>query len=354
MTTFNPNTNMTWITYRKTFTSICKKQFAYRDEEIEALLSYALYLYQHGLPIIYDQDHLALLVGYQYDLLLRISNYQRAFYRKFTIPKKNGDSRVLYEPLPTLKEIQRWILDNILIKVPIHPAAKAYRAKTSVKDNAKFHRNQMVLLKMDIRNFFDSIREYHVYSLFKNIGYNRQVSTLLTKLCCLGNALPQGAPTSPNISNIVMKTADNQIFSYCRTHNIRYTRYADDMTFSGQFTPHNVYKEVSFIVRGLDLTINDDKVHVIRPNRRQEVTGIVVNQKLQVCRIKRMYLRQQVYYLKRYGIDDIILNLNNMSPESYLNKLIGLAGFIKFVNPKDIQAKKDVAYLKEIRNTLAM
>ena len=344
--------SMEWNQYKEEFNNTAKELFGYSEEQRNKLLAYAYKLYQNKVPIIYTQEHFADIVGYKYELLLRITHAPSQFYRKFKIAKKCGGDREICEPLPSLKEIQRWIVVNIIGTIPTHPVAKAYRFNTSVRDNARFHINQKIVMKLDILDYFGSVKEYLVYRVFREIGYSKSLSVLFTKLCCLNNSLPQGAPTSPALSNIVMRNVDANIFSFARINKIRFTRYADDFTFSGSFPPNAVKRFVSHELEVLGLSINNRKTCVITGNRRQEITGIVVNKKLQVNRTKRMYLRQQVYYIKRYGIQSVAERNGNVSIYSFLNHLIGVAGFIRFINPRDPVIRDTIKYLQGIRESV--
>lgn len=185
------------------------------NEQIEECISYARNLLQNGLPVILDQEHFAHLVGYDYGYILVLGNVQELYYKTFQIPKNNGKPRTIDEPYPSLKEIQTWILDNILTpaaKQFVSPVAKSFIPSKALRDNAKFHKNKKQVVALDIQDFFGSIHLDAVYGAFKNMGYSTSVSTLLTKLCILYNSLPQGAPTSPMLSNIVFKCIDDGIF----------------------------------------------------------------------------------------------------------------------------------------------
>lgn len=250
-------------------------------------MKYAKKLYDKRLPIIFNQEHLCLLLGYKKQYVYSVSNSPADFYRYYKIPKKNGNFRQISEPLPSLKEIQKWILDNILVNVDTSVYAKAYIKKKSIKDNARFHRKQKVLLSLDIKNFFDSISSDKIFDLFWNLGYKEDVVVMLTNLCCLNGSLPQGAPTSPMLSNIVLEDFDNEIGLYTMEQKIRYTRYADDMTFSGDFHPGKIISKVKRQLNDLGLKLNDEKTRTRGRGQRQEVTGIVVNEKMQLPRPER-------------------------------------------------------------------
>ncbi len=334
-----------WKKYSRSFRRSAKIK-GLTSKQIIKLLHYARNLNEKNLPIIYDVTHFSLLVGYDIEYVLGASNNSIKFYRTFYIPKKSTNrKRKIDEPLPSLKEIQKWILINILNNIRVSKFAKAFVSNISLKDNAKFHRNQKLLLTLDIKDFFKSIKFIEVYKVFHKIGYSKGVSVLLSKLCTFYGSLPQGAPTSPYISNLVFHPLDNRIAAFCFERNIRYTRYADDLTFSGDFKPGMIIKFVKYVLKNKKLKLNSDKIRTMYKGQRQEVTGIIVNQKMQVPRKIRRELRQNVYYIKKYDVlshmeRKKIMNIN------YLNHLLGKANFICFINPKDSKAKDEYNYLK--------
>ena len=174
-------------------------------------------------------------------LLYTISNHAEKHYKVFKIPKKNGGYRTIYEPDYTLKIIQENILTNVLNERIISSYAKAYKKGLSLLDNALPHLHQKIVLKLDIKDFFPSIDFLKVYKkVFPRNIYPKAVASLLTNLVTYNNTLPQGAPTSSYISNLVLRSFDIKIGSFCQSKNIAYTRYCDDMTFSGEFNPQEI------------------------------------------------------------------------------------------------------------------
>lgn len=339
---------MNWSEYEAAIRRACREIHGIPPDRTRLLLERARRLYDQELPVILDQKNLAWFLGFDISLVMCIANRPHKYYRCFRIPKRNGGFRELHEPLPTLKEMQRVILDLILARLPVDPAAKAYQPGSSVKGNATYHTGQPLLLKLDVSDFFGSLHEYQVYQVFHNLGYHRQVATLLAKLCCLNGSLPQGAPTSPALSNLILREADRRIFHFCHQANIRYTRYADDLTFSGDFNPGQVIRRVASVIETLGLRLNSDKTRVIRRHRRQEVTGVVVNNGLRASRSRRMYLRQQLHYLGRFGLMDQAA-IQGTKPHLWISHLLGLAGFIRFLDPSDQEAIRAIATLKTLR-----
>ncbi|MEK4701362.1 retron St85 family RNA-directed DNA polymerase [Solibacillus sp. FSL R7-0668] len=342
---------MEWIEYKLKFYHFAN--FNNKDSEyIENCLEYAENLFSKNLPIIYDQKHLSLLVGYQDIYLLKVSNSQSFFYREFKIAKKNKvDFRMISEPLPNLKYIQRWILDEILSKLKPSDYSKAYKVGHSIKDNAKFHRKQKKVLTLDIENYFGSISQKRVFAFFRGQGYSKQVSVMLANLCTLNNGLPQGAPTSPMLSNLITINIDKRIAAFASKNKIRYTRYADDLTFSGDFNEGELITFVKNVLESEGFRINQSKTRVRKQHQRQEVTGIVVNEKMQASKNYRRKFRQEVYYIKKFGLESHLQKIESENQERYLYHLLGMANFILNINPQDSEVRESYDFLKELLNS---
>ncbi len=280
-----------------------------------------------------------------------ISNNKENNYRIFKIRKKNGKYRTIYEPDALLKQIQRNILNNVLSNRHISKYAKAYYKGVSLKDNAIPHINKELILKLDIKDFFESISFIDIYNFcFPIEYYPKSVGMILTYLCTYNDHLTQGAPTSAYISNLVMREFDEILGSWCDLKNISYTRYSDDMTFSGNFDPSEIIIKVRKMLGKLGLELNNKKIHVVHNSNRQSVTGIVVNNKIQVSTNYRKKIRQEVYYLEKYGVDSHLNRSNKkMSKVKYLNNLYGRILFVLQVNPSDEEFKKYKKFVYDIR-----
>lgn len=281
--------------------------------------------------------------------LYSISNRAENNYKVYKIKKHNGKYRTIYSPNILLKSIQRKILNNILNNKEISKYAKAYHKNISLKDNAIPHLNKKLVLKLDIIDFFENIEYPTIYNYcFNEIYFPKSVGHLLTTLCTYESRLPQGAPTSSYISNLIMKDFDNEMGLYCEQKNISYTRYSDDMTFSGDFNPRELISIVRKKLYKLGLKINNKKIHVINNSQQQNVTGIVVNKKIQVSSKYRNRIRQSIYYIKKYGLEDHLNRINYKDKQkNYLNSLYGKIIYIlsidnsnqEFINYKDYISK---------------
>lgn len=271
--------------------------------------------------------------------LYSITNSSHYNYRIYKIKKRNGKFRTIYEPSPLLKSIQKKILLNILDNKTISKYAKAYHKGISLKDNAICHVNKEVVLKLDIKDFFENITFTHIYnSCFPIEYFPKSIGMLLTYLCTYDDHLTQGSPTSSYISNLIMKDFDDELGLWCQNNNISYTRYSDDMTFSGNFNPSEVIIRVRKMLGKLGLELNKDKIHVIKKSAQQNVTGIVVNNKLQVSSKYRKKIRQELYYIKKFGVESHLDKLKlDMNVNQYLNSLYGRIIYVLQINSNDYE-----------------
>ena len=283
--------------------------------------------------------------------LYTISNHAESHYKVFKISKRNGKYRTIYEPDYTLKNIQRSILKNVLSERKISPFATAYQKSISLKENANPHLNKKKILKLDIKYFFPSIDFIKVYTkAFPDNIYPNSIATILTNLVTYNNFLPQGAPTSSYISNLVLRSFDIKIGSFCQSKNIAYTRYCDDMTFSGEFNPQEIINLVKTELFKENFILNKKKIKIIKSNKAQIVTGIVCNEKLSIPRPYKKSIRQNMYYINKYGLNNHLKYINYLDSKDYLNKLYGQILFVLQIeknNKEFLNYKNELIKLKE-------
>ena len=287
--------------------------------------------------------------------LFALSNNISAHYRSVTLKKKDGGERVLSVPDPILKKVQRAIASTLLTHQPISPYASAYRYGASVQANALPHVGQRMLLKLDIKHFFDSITYSDVKDrCFPAQRFSEPIRILLTMLCYYKDALPQGAPSSPAITNIIMRESDGIIGEYCRAHGIRYTRYCDDMAFSGEKID---VRELTELVRKELLHhgffLNEKKTVLAVSGMRQSVTGIVVNSRADVPREYKDRIRQEIYYCKKFGVEEHLRRTGSeLEPRAYLTSLLGRISFVLHTRPDLEQFKGYREYVKRLLSDL--
>lgn len=275
----------------------------------------------------------------------------RIHYYRFTIPKRDGSERPIWAPMIRLKQAQRWILRNIVERLPIHGAAHGFVPARSILTNAQVHTNSEIVVRIDLKSFFPTVTLRRVRGVFRKAGYREQIATLLALLCtesprevvehegktfyvALGpRCLPQGAPTSPGITNALCLRLDQRLTGLATKLGWRYTRYADDLTFSlpvGHAGPPRLgglMGGVARIVEAEGFVIHPDKTVISRAGSRQKVTGLVVNGELgpRVPRKLRRQLRAALHN-RRQGFEP-------REGESDAT-LIGQAAFVYMTDPK--------------------
>ena len=276
-------------------------------------------------------------LGINAKTLYAVSNNLGKHYHKAKLPKKSGGFRNLSVPDKVMKSIQKRITEVLLIHMPVSRYAKAYRFGSSTLHNAKHHVGKQVVLKLDILHFFDSIRYSTVKDkVFPEEIYAEPLRILLTMLCYHKDALPQGAPSSPAITNIILYEFDELVGQWCRERGIAYTRYCDDMTFSGDFNPAEVIRFVRLELKKMGFLLNEQKTRIQRPGQQQSVTGIVVNEKLSIPANYRRKLRQELYYCRNFGIQEHLQKTGLEIPEdTYRMQLLGKVNYVLQVHPDD-------------------
>jgi RNA-directed DNA polymerase len=258
-------------------------------------------------------------------------------YRQKMIPKRSGGERTLLIPKPELMAAQRWILRNILDCVPLHDAAYGFRRGRSALQNAQKHCARAVVVTCDLRDFFPSINCPRVAGVFRLLGYSEPVARTLALLCTTRlpkssrRVLPQGAPSSPALSNIVAFHMDTRLAALSAKLGFTYTRYADDCTFSGDDPAHlgALIRGVRRIVTNERFRLHEKKLHIRRRGARQQVTGIVVNQRPGVPRAERRHLRAVLHQARRTSLEE----QNRQGHPNFLDYLRGKLAYIRMVNP---------------------
>lgn len=235
---------------------------------------------------------------------------QNECYHEFSIPKKNGKLRTISAPCHDLKGLQSII--NLLLQEKYHPTAAAmgFVPGRSVADNARVHQGQNYVYNIDIKDFFPSISSGRVYTMLQlpPYSFDKHIASVLSDLCCHSGVLPQGAPTSPILTNIICERLDWRLSKLARRFKLKYTRYADDITFSGM---ENVFHADGEFVEQLQhyiakegFTINPEKTRLNTIGGRQEVTGLTVNAKANVSKRYIKTLRTMLHNWETLGLEE--------------------------------------------------
>lgn len=286
----------------------------------------------HGQSAYPDLINLGLMIGLTPRLISQIVARPDRHYRAFQLKKKGGGSRDISSPRVFLKTIQRFISDYIFAGLPLHNAVHSFRHDRSILSNAERHVGNRWVANIDVENFFGSISEDHLRNYFVKMGFDAPSSRILSKLATLGGVLPQGAPTSPVLSNVLLYDFDDIIDRKSKELKINYTRYADDITFSGNnisdiklmlgFAP-------TLLTELYGLTINHRKTRILSRRSRQVVTGVVVNDVALPPRSLRRKIRSATYNASRS---------KEVTAETY-NTLSGYIGYFRSF-PKLISNKE--------------
>lgn len=258
---------------------------------------------------------------------LRFLSYARAVstvthYHRFTIPKRTGGVRVISAPHKRLKAAQHWILENLLEKLVVSKQAHGFVAGRSTVSNALPHVGASVVMNVDLKDFFPTVTIGRVKGLFRKLGYSDEVATVLALICTEADTqeaeldgvryfvargprrLPQGAPTSPAITNALCRRLDKRIAGWATRHGFVFTRYADDLTLSSKDPAAAVGKALAFLRRVVvaeGFAVHPDKIRVVRRGRRQEVTGVVVNDRPGVPRDELRRFRALLHQIDKHG-----------------------------------------------------
>lgn len=318
----------------------------------------------YGLPLCGSHKTIARLMGISVKKLRFLAfSRKKSPYIRFQIPKKTGGKRDISAPIAQLKQVQELILHKILEKLELHNAAHGFRHERSIITNAQPHVGAEVIVNIDLQDFFPSISYKRVKGLFKSFGYSEAASIVFSLICTepevkefaidgktnlllswTKRRLPQGAPTSPAISNLLCRRLDRRLTQMAEQLGFVYTRYADDLTFSasGQ-SLSNIYKilkRTESIVKHEGFVINVNKTRVLRKSQQHEVTGIVVNDKLNISREKLKRFRATLYQIEKDGLRGKRWGQSN----DLITSLQGFANFVHMINPE-----KGTEFLDQVR-----
>ena len=280
-----------------------------------------------GAPPIATPKALAEAMGIDLPKLRWLTYHRRAaalvHYHRFSVPKKTGGLRHISAPKKDLRRAQEWILVHVLERVGPQPTVHGFQRGRSVKSNATPHVSKRVVVNLDLEDFFPTLGFRRVKGVFRSVfGYPESVATVMALLCtepprveaeldgkvfhvALGErVLPQGACTSPMLTNIACYALDRRLGGLAGSLGFAYTRYADDLTFSSDDPRKTgrLLKAVRDVVKNEGFVVNEAKTRVMRRGGRQEVTGVTVNRKANVSRKERRRLRALLHNAKKTGL----------------------------------------------------
>ncbi|WP_330443035.1 reverse transcriptase family protein [Flavobacterium sp. C4GT6] len=322
------------------------------NDVIEKYLEYIYPLLSNKVPIIFEFDHLSLLLGRQIDYLASVINSPDNHYTSFNLLKRTGGSREITIPYPALLEMQYWIYNNILKKISIDSSAHGFAKKKSIITNAKVHIGQEEILKLDLKDFFPSININRIIHIFKSLGYSNHISFYLASICSYNKSLPQGSPTSPQISNIVAKKLDKRLISLSKKLNLKYTRYADDLTFSGKHISVKTIEYITEIIIDEGFEVNKHKTRLYKKPGKRIITGVSVKKdSINIPSTYKRNLKQELYYIFKYGYESHI-SKKKIKKYNYLLSLIGKVNYWLSIEPDNHYAINAKIELEKIYSSI--
>lgn len=297
-----------------------------RNRVIRDLLPDKKQLERLGLPVWETESDLASALGISLKTLYHFSIHRekerQPHYITFAIPKRSGAKRLIMAPKRRLKAIQRNLLNLLVEKLPVSDAAHGFRKGRNIRTGAEPHVGKRVLLHLDLKDFFPTVTFARVRGFLIAYGYGYRVATTLAVLMTETQRQPvelegvvyhvpvgprhcvQGAPTSPGLCNAILLRLDRRLGGLAKKRGLTYTRYADDLTFSGDIdldTIHRFRTAATKLIEAEGFIVNRDKVRVMRRSARQSVTGVIVNKVLGLSRQERRKIRAMLHNAKKNG-----------------------------------------------------
>ena len=269
--------------------------------------------------------HLALAIGVSPRLLTSFTHKAVNHYRFFSIGKKGGGEREIASPRFFLKTIQYWIKSYVLCHLKTHESCHAYLRGRSIISNAEDHVGKKFVANVDIENYFGSINRNHVFRLLRKNGIGEKLSNTVADIVTLDGVLPQGAPTSPDISNAFLLEVDDKLTKLSEGYNLKYTRYADDMTISGNSRGdiQSVIRRCSILLAEYGLKLKAEKTRIASDKTSQRVTGLLVNEKIQPPKEFRKKVRAIFHNASKH-------------PEHFVDRLDELRGYHSYLISFDV------------------
>ena len=334
-------------------------------ESIIDLQCYAQNLIKNDVPVIFTLMHLAFITNLNYDFLYGTVSrrFDKSNYRMFSIRKRNGKHRFIHAAIKNLHILHNYINKEILKNIPIHPCAYAFNRNGGILKCAQKHCGCEWLLQFDLKDFFFSITESNVYNVFKSIGYKDILAFELARICTttrlprsynmprnknaynykqykydLIGVLPQGAATSPALSNLVAKNLDEELQEYAKNLGFVYTRYADDLTFSTVSLPNNlsidtIRRQIIKIIKKNHFIENKEKSRIAGPGAKKLVLGLLVDGKQpRISKEGFKRIEGLLYIIKKFGLQSVAKERGFYSTYGLMNHLIGLMAYLKDVD----------------------
>jgi RNA-directed DNA polymerase len=271
-------------------------------------------------------------------VLNSIINSSHSHYRSFYIPKRKGGQRKIDSPYPTLRQLQQLIFNSFINKLEYHRNCFAFVKGRNAISHAKYHLGCSELLTLDIKDFFPSISRQMIFEVFDSTEISTEFSNHISYICSLNNSLPQGACTSPALSNAIFLPVDTVLEKVASSLSLKYSRYADDLAFSGETIPRNLPSLVNKILLSRGFTLNNKKTKLKVKGTKKIITGVSISSgQLKVPKVFKRDLRASIYELEKYKDD--LFSMTNFSPLIY-EKVIGKLNYLLQIEPENTYAKR--------------
>jgi len=279
-----------------------------------------------------DLDDVSRELGCETRFIQIVLDHTSNFYHQLRIPKKRSKKiRIVYEANESLKNIHKNILASISEKIIFPEYVQGFVFKRSIVTNASLHLSKKYVLNLDIKDFFESIKIDKIIDVFnRELECSDTTSNIFAKLCTFNGCLVQGANTSPILANLVCKELDQDLFEIAQNHNCSYSRYADDITFSGDTVPRK--KIIESCIKSYGFNLNPDKWKLQMRGKKQYVTGLTVfdDNKPRISKYVKQELRQAIYYMQKYGLSSHFEKVD-IEGEDILSELFFVDGLIAFM-----------------------
>ena len=336
------------------------------DISAQKLVKYYQNLQSQNLPVIFTLRHLSKITNTNYLVLRKtiIRRRELANYRMFSIKKRSGGWRYIHQVNKELFKVQQFINSEILQKIQPHPASFAFHSNGGIKRCALKHCGARWLFQYDLKDFFYTINEKNVYDIFHNQGYRSLLAFELARICtttrlpkCLQKyitshaycvnykfydnhmlgILPQGAPTSPMLSNLAAFKLDTLLTNLAKKHDLVYTRYADDITFSTYLDKRKekfkIHRDIIKTIIESGFIINNKKTRIAGPGAKKIVLGLLVDgDRPRIPKETYKRIERLLYASNKYGLIETAKHENFDTPYGFYNHLSGLVAFVKDVD----------------------
>jgi RNA-directed DNA polymerase len=352
-----------------------KAKVIHSNENAIDLQRYAIRLKESGLPVIFSLNHLSHITGIEYRFLHDTVARKRepSNYRMFAIRKRSGGRRFIHAVSGKLLIVQQFINSAILQRKKPHPCSYAFHPDGGIKKCAAQHCGARWLFQYDLDSFFYNVNEIDVYHVFRKLGYKKLLSFELSHLCTTTQlpiqaktyippseyidwnetripyknkffgVLPQGAPTSPMLSNLVAEELDVKLYNFALKNGFVYTRYADDITISSMELMNNVslksiHNLIISIIRKCGFKENKKKIRIARPGSKKIVLGLLVDgEKPRISKETYHRIERHLYAIKKFGLENAAAHEGFDSAYGYYNHISGLISYVNDVDKKQWQ-----------------